>query len=116
MSAPGAHPTIHPANRFGQRSARGHRCKVQNKTRTFFWTTSPSCGQMISGRALEDIMQPSTPFPARADDQHRLMERLASTQFSEEQAQEIIRSPDAYSAFLAEIAAGLPAYARRSLR
>lgn len=71
---------------------------------------------MPPGRVSEDIMQQSTPFPARVDDQHRLMERLASTQVSDERALEIIQSPDAYSAFLAEIAAGLQAYARRSLR
>ena len=55
-------------------------------------------------------------FPTlRADDQHRLTERLANTHVSEEQAREVIRSPEAYHAFLVQVAAGLPAYARRSV-
>ena len=63
----------------------------------------------------EDTMQLATHFPIRADDQHRLMERLASARISDDQAREIIRSPEAHRAFLAEIAAGLPAFARRGM-
>lgn len=54
-------------------------------------------------------------FPARADDQHRLLERLASARISDDRAREIIQSPDAYRAFLAEVGAGLGSYARRSV-
>jgi hypothetical protein len=53
-------------------------------------------------------------FPTRANDQHRMMERLASARISDDRAREIIQSPDAYRAFLAEVAAGLGSYARRS--
>lgn len=55
-----------------------------------------------------------TLFPARADDQHRMMERLASARISDDRAREIIQSPEAYQAFLLEVAAGLSGYARRS--
>lgn len=54
-------------------------------------------------------------FPPRADDHHRMMERLASARISDDRAREIIQSPDAYRAFLAEIGAGLGSYARRSV-
>jgi hypothetical protein len=53
-------------------------------------------------------------FPTRADEQHRMMERLASARVSDDRAREIIQSPDAYRAFLAEVAAGLSGFARRS--
>ena len=61
-------------------------------------------------------MQHEPELPVRAADHHRLMERLANTQVSEEQAREVIRSPEAYRAFLAQVAAGLPAYALRASR
>lgn len=46
-------------------------------------------------------------FPTRPDDQHRLMERMASARVSPEQAREIIRSLDAHKAFIAELCAGM---------
>ncbi len=63
---------------------------------------------------LETTMQENL-FPIRADDQHRMMERLASARISDDRAREIIQSPDASRAFLAEVAAGLSGYARRSV-
>ncbi len=58
----------------------------------------------------------NAPFPTRSSDQHLLLERLANAQVSDERAREIIRSPDAYRAFLGEVAAGLPAYLRSKAR
>lgn len=56
-----------------------------------------------------------TLFPPRANDQHRMMERLASARISDDRAREIIQSPEAYQAFLLEVAAGLSGYARQSV-
>lgn len=46
-------------------------------------------------------------FPSRPADQHRLMERMASARVSPEQAREIIASPEAHRAFIAELCAGM---------
>lgn len=51
------------------------------------------------------------PFPTRAADYHRLMERLANARVSDEQAREILASREAHQAFIAELAAGLGSYA-----
>lgn len=53
-------------------------------------------------------------FPIRAEEQHRIMERMASARISDDRAREIIQSPEAYQAFLLEVAAGLSGYARMS--
>lgn len=52
-------------------------------------------------------------FPTRPHDQHRLMEKLANAQVTEERAREIMTSREAHRAFMAEVAMGLGSYARR---
>lgn len=51
-------------------------------------------------------------FPTRPHDQHRLMEKLANARVTEERAREIMSSPEAHRAFMAEVAMGLGSYAR----
>lgn len=46
-------------------------------------------------------------LPARPGDQHRLLERMASAQITDEQARRIIRSPEAHQAFIASLCAGM---------
>lgn len=52
-------------------------------------------------------MQQQNLFPVRPADQHRLLERLASARLTNDQAREIIRSPEAHQAFIAELCAGM---------
>lgn len=60
-----------------------------------------------SGSAtLEDEMQQEQ-FPARPVEQHRLMERMASAQISDEQAREILTNREAHRAFIAGLCSGM---------
>lgn len=52
-------------------------------------------------------MQQQNLFPVRPSDQHRLLERMASARLADDQAREIIASPKAHQAFIAELCAGM---------
>lgn len=46
-------------------------------------------------------------FPTRPADQHLLKKRMANAQISDQQAMEIIASPEAHRAFIAALCAGM---------
>lgn len=52
-------------------------------------------------------MQEHLSFPTLPADQHQLLERMASARVSEQQARDIIASPEAHRQFIASLCAGM---------
>jgi hypothetical protein len=60
----------------------------------------------VGSAILEDDMQQEQ-FPTRPVEQHRLMERMASAQISDQEAREILTNREAHRAFIAGLCSGM---------